>query len=66
MILRGPYSKLFWSAVVGLGHVAPLLLLVLIPGAPLGVSLVAGILSLIGLLIFEHIWVIAGQSVPLS
>jgi hypothetical protein len=51
---------------VQLGHVAPLLLLELIPGAPLGMSLTAGICSLIGLLVFEHIWVIAGQSVPLS
>ncbi len=66
MILRGPYSKLFWGASVVLGHAVPLALLVFIPGAPLGVSLVAGVCSLIGLLIFEHIWVIAGQSVPLS
>ena len=66
LILRGPYSKLFWGVAVGLGHIVPLLLLGLIPGAPLSVSVVAGMCSLIGLLVFEHIWVIAGQSVPLS
>jgi formate-dependent nitrite reductase membrane component NrfD/ferredoxin len=66
LILRGPYSKLFWGVVVALGHGVPLALLVFIPGAPPGVSLVAGALSLIGLLVFEHIWIIAGQSMPLS
>jgi hypothetical protein len=52
--------------VVALGHVVPLILLVAIPGAPLGVSLIVGVCSLIGLLVYEHIWVIAGQSPPLS
>jgi Fe-S-cluster-containing dehydrogenase component/formate-dependent nitrite reductase membrane component NrfD len=66
MILSGAFSKAFWGWVVALGHVVPLILLVAIPGAPLGVLLIAGVCSLIGLLIYEHIWVIAGQSPPLS
>jgi Fe-S-cluster-containing dehydrogenase component/formate-dependent nitrite reductase membrane component NrfD len=66
LVLRGVYAKPFWSIVVGLGHVLPVLLLVLIPGAPLGVSFVASCSALLGLLVFEHIWLIAGQTVPLS
>jgi hypothetical protein len=40
--------------------------LVLVPGSVLMVSLVAGVLSLIGLLVYEHLWLMAGQAVPLS
>ncbi|MEE8303515.1 MAG: NrfD/PsrC family molybdoenzyme membrane anchor subunit, partial [Candidatus Tectomicrobia bacterium] len=66
MILRGPYARLFWGGVVGLGHVLPVLLLAVIPGVPIGITLLAGIVALAGLLMFEHVWLIAGQSVPLS
>ncbi len=66
MILRGPYARLFWGGVVGLGHVLPVLLLAVIPGVPVGITLLAGIVALAGLLMFEHVWLIAGQSVPLS
>jgi hypothetical protein len=66
LILHGPYSRSFWGIVVGLGHVVPALLLVCVPGAPIGVSLVAGVCALVGLLVFEHIWIMAGQAVPLS
>ncbi|MBM3225735.1 MAG: 4Fe-4S ferredoxin, partial [Candidatus Tectomicrobia bacterium] len=66
LILRGIYSRFFWGLVVVLGHVVPILLLALIPGAPIGVTLVAGLCALTGLLVFEHLWLMAGQSVPLS
>ncbi|MGE3540709.1 MAG: NrfD/PsrC family molybdoenzyme membrane anchor subunit [Candidatus Tectimicrobiota bacterium] len=66
LILWGPYCRLFWGLVIAVGHGLPLLLLALIPGAAFGVTALAGIAALVGLLIFEHIWVIAGQSVPLS
>jgi formate-dependent nitrite reductase membrane component NrfD len=66
LILRGPYRMPFWGAVVGLGHVLPVLLLVVVPGAPSGVTCLASIGALIGLLIFEHLWLIAGQAMPLS
>jgi hypothetical protein len=52
--------------VMGVGHVLPILLLALIPGAPIGVTCLAGLCALAGLLVFEHIWLIAGQAVPLS
>jgi Fe-S-cluster-containing dehydrogenase component/formate-dependent nitrite reductase membrane component NrfD len=66
LILYGPYGKAFWSVVVGLGHVVPVLLLNLVPGAPIGISFLAGGCALIGLLAFEHLWLMAGQAVPLS
>jgi formate-dependent nitrite reductase membrane component NrfD len=66
LILRGPYSQHFWGVVVGLGHVLPVLLLVLVPAAPLGITFLASVCALIGLLIFEHLWLIAGQAMPLS
>ena len=52
--------------VVGLGHGVPVLLLVLVPGAPLVVSLLVGGSALVGLLVFEHLWLMAGQAAPLS
>jgi formate-dependent nitrite reductase membrane component NrfD len=66
LILRGPYRRPFWGVVVGLGHVLPVVLLVLVPGAPLGVTCLAGIGALVGLLVFELLWLIAGQAMPLS
>jgi formate-dependent nitrite reductase membrane component NrfD len=66
MILRGAYRTPFWGIVVGLGHAVPVLLLALVPGAPLVVSLLAGCSALVGLLVFEHLWLMAGQSAPLS
>jgi len=66
LILRGVYSRIFWGMVIGVGHLLPVLLLVLIPGAPMGTTFLAGLCALVGLLVFEHIWLIAGQTVPLS
>jgi Fe-S-cluster-containing dehydrogenase component/formate-dependent nitrite reductase membrane component NrfD len=66
LLLRGPYRQHFWGVVVGLGHVLPVLLLVVVPAAPLGVTCLASVCALIGLLIFEHLWLIAGQAMPLS
>lgn len=66
MILYGAYAKPFWGLVVVLGHLVPLVLLALVPGVAVGFTAVASLLALGGLLVFEHIWVMAGQSMPLS
>jgi Fe-S-cluster-containing dehydrogenase component/formate-dependent nitrite reductase membrane component NrfD len=66
LITRGSFKQLFWGVVIGLGHAVPVLLLVLVPGSPMVISLLAGALALVGLLAFEHVWLLAGQSVPLS
>ncbi len=65
LITKGPFKNLFWIGAILFGNVFPLMLLIFAGGfAPAVV--VAAMAGLIGLLIFEHIWVIAGQSVPLS
>ncbi len=67
MILRGQYSQRFWAGVVGAGHVLPVILLIAIPlGLAPAAVIVAGAGALVGLLLFEDIWVRAGQALPLS
>jgi len=68
MILRGRLRKMFWFGVVALGTAAPAGLLVYALAADLSVPLevLAAVMSLGGLLIFEQVWIIAGQAAPLS
>lgn len=67
MIWRGQYSQRFWAGVVGVGHVLPVVLLVAIAlGLAPVAAIVAGACALLGLLLFEDIWVRAGQALPLS
>ncbi|MBM3460544.1 MAG: 4Fe-4S dicluster domain-containing protein [Armatimonadetes bacterium] len=60
IITRGALSMFFWMGVVCLGHLLPLLLLAS------GFSLMAAVFALGGLLLWEHLYVVAGQAVPLS
>ena len=62
LITRGHYRRRFWWGVVGAGTIAPLALLML-GGAG---ALLAAVLALAGLWIWEDTWIRAGQSVPLS
>jgi len=66
-IRRGPFARLFWSGAVGAGGVLPVALVATgaAAAAPL-VGVLAALLALAGGLAWEHIWVEAGQSVPLS
>ncbi|HEY7546000.1 MAG TPA: 4Fe-4S dicluster domain-containing protein [Blastocatellia bacterium] len=65
LITRGLFSKIFWGGAVAAGVALPLILLV--AGAAVGwVAALIAILALGGLLVWEHIWVQAGQAVPLS
>lgn len=66
LILCGPYRTAFWGMVVVVGHAVPLVLLALIPGTSPGLSFLAGGCALLGLLAFEHVWLMAGQAVPIS
>ena len=69
MILRGRLRNMFWLGVVVIGTVIPagLVSYELATGA---VSVVregfAAVMSLAGILVFERIWIIAGQAAPLS
>jgi formate-dependent nitrite reductase membrane component NrfD len=69
MILRGRLRNMFWLGVValGTGASAGLLLYVLAADAvSVPLEVLAAVLSLAGLLIFEGVWIIAGQAPPLS
>ena len=69
MILRGRLRNIFWFGVVLLGTVASagILFYVLLAGAvSLPLEVLAAVLSLVGLFIFEYVWIVAGQSPPLS
>ena len=65
LMTRGPFSLAFWVGAVVVGGLLPLAILFVAPyGA--GNSGAASILALLGLLIFEWCFVMAGQSVPNS
>jgi len=67
LLTRGAYRLWFWGGVVMGGTLAPLALLwtaALIDAVAL--SIVAALLTLAGLWLWEDLWVKAGQSIPLS
>ena len=65
LLVRGPLKKSFWLLVVGLGTIVPIVL-VLWPISSLIPNIAAALLALFGLWMYEHLWVRAGQAVPLS
>jgi len=67
-IVRGRWRAPFWGIAVAVGGVFPALLLaaVLWRGFDLAFAAIAAILALVGLFVYEDIWIKAGQSVPLS
>ena len=64
LLVRGAYGGRFWGGVVGAGIVVPILLLAgpFFPGS----SILAALLALAGLWLWEDLWVRAGQALPLS
>jgi Fe-S-cluster-containing dehydrogenase component/formate-dependent nitrite reductase membrane component NrfD len=65
LLLSGPLSKSFWIFVVGLGVVIPAGLILWQANALIP-SVAASLLSLFGLWMHEHLWIKAGQAMPLS
>ena len=65
LLLSGGLSKSFWILVVGLGVVVPTAL-ILWQASALIPSVVASLLALFGLWMYEHLWIKAGQAIPLS
>jgi len=67
VMVAGPLSRIFWLLAVCVGivlaSVAALLALVLTAPLALGLAAVA---ALVGLVAYEHCYVVAGQSVPIS
>jgi formate-dependent nitrite reductase membrane component NrfD len=65
LITHGPFKSWFWGGSIVLGGILPLCLLWLMPFYFYNTAF-AGALALVGLLIFEWCFVMAGQSVPNS
>jgi Fe-S-cluster-containing dehydrogenase component/formate-dependent nitrite reductase membrane component NrfD len=68
-MVRGPLQYTFWGPFFAIGTLIPLLLLVialLVPQTAGALVGFAGICALAGLFAYEHCFVTAGQSVPLS
>jgi formate-dependent nitrite reductase membrane component NrfD len=62
LLTRGPWRARFWGGVVVAGILLPLGLVWAGPGG----TLLAAVLALVGLWVYEDLWVKAGQSLPLS
>jgi Fe-S-cluster-containing dehydrogenase component/formate-dependent nitrite reductase membrane component NrfD len=65
LLVTGALSKLFWIFVVGLGTLAPAALTFWQTSSILP-NVLAALLALFGLWMYEHLWIKAGQAVPLS
>jgi Ni/Fe-hydrogenase subunit HybB-like protein len=70
LMTHGPFARAFWGGAVALGGIVPMVLLLVGPllgAAPNRIAAgLASVLALVGLLIFEWCFVMAGQSVPNS
>jgi Fe-S-cluster-containing dehydrogenase component/formate-dependent nitrite reductase membrane component NrfD len=66
LITGGPLSPVFWGGTIFIGLIVPLGLLFISRGVPGPFAFLAAVAALAGLLIYEDLWVQAGQSVPLS
>jgi Fe-S-cluster-containing dehydrogenase component/formate-dependent nitrite reductase membrane component NrfD len=62
LITHGPWRVIFWGGVVAAGTLLPLVLIW--PNA--WTATLAALLALVGLWLYEDLWIKAGQSVPLS
>jgi len=65
LLLTGALWKQFWLVVVALGVLVPIAL-TLWPTSSIYPNIAASLLALFGLWMYEHIWIKAGQAVPLS
>jgi Fe-S-cluster-containing dehydrogenase component/formate-dependent nitrite reductase membrane component NrfD len=67
-IRNGAYRHLFWAGALGLGGVAPVVIIALAPafGFSLALLVPAALAALAGGLAWEYIWIGAGQAVPNS
>jgi Fe-S-cluster-containing dehydrogenase component/formate-dependent nitrite reductase membrane component NrfD len=65
LLLSGALSKSFWIFVVGLGTLVPIGLTFWQVSSVIP-NVVAALLALFGLWMYEHLWIKAGQAVPLS
>ncbi|MGH8014007.1 MAG: 4Fe-4S dicluster domain-containing protein [Candidatus Binataceae bacterium] len=67
VMTRGGLCVQFWGGALGIGAAVPLILLGLAPvGGTFTLTIAAAVAALAGLLVFELVWIKAGQAVPLS
>jgi formate-dependent nitrite reductase membrane component NrfD/ferredoxin len=66
LITRGIFRKLFWGGAIGAGIVVPLLALATGIAEFEIAAVLTSLLALAGVFVWEHVWVQAGQAVPLS
>lgn len=62
-ITHGPYRRYFWIGSLLLGHLVPLALLII---GGQWASMLAGLLALVGLYLYEYVFVRAPQEIPNS
>jgi len=67
-VRSGAFSRLFWIGALGLGGIAPIVLIAAAAASAYALPLLvlAAVAALAGSLAWEYIWVEAGQSVPIS
>jgi Fe-S-cluster-containing dehydrogenase component/formate-dependent nitrite reductase membrane component NrfD len=65
LLLRGALWKQFWIVVIVLGTVVPIVFTVW-PTASIYPNIAASLLALLGLWMYENLWIKAGQAMPLS
>lgn len=66
LITRGIFRKMFWGGAVIIGLIMPLLALTSGAAENEVLAILTSFSALAGLFLWEHIWVQAGQAVPLS
>lgn len=65
LLTKGALRKSFWIFVIGLGTILPILV-ILLPIGSVFPNVIAAVLALFGLWMYEHLWIKAGQALPLS
>jgi Fe-S-cluster-containing dehydrogenase component/formate-dependent nitrite reductase membrane component NrfD len=68
VLMHGRLARRFWGLAVGAGALVPMALVALVLQSGTGgiAAILAALLALAGVWWFDHLWVDAGQSVPLS
>jgi Fe-S-cluster-containing dehydrogenase component/formate-dependent nitrite reductase membrane component NrfD len=66
LITRGIFKKAFWGGAITIGTAAPLLILVSAGADSWPLAALVSLCALAGVFVWEHVWVQAGQAVPLS
>jgi formate-dependent nitrite reductase membrane component NrfD len=66
LITRGIFKKVFWGGAIAIGTAVPLLILVSGGAESWPLSALVSLCALAGVFVWEHVWVQAGQAVPLS